>query len=94
MDWLQDLLYFLMVPGLLLVMVLLTMKNSSPRRYKIVKETNSLGETHWEVWFEYTAIPFNPDTWRLEQTFETQQLAEDFITRRSVVRETVKEGTL
>jgi hypothetical protein len=94
MEWLQDMLYFLMLPGLVLVMAAFTMKGSTPRRYKIVKETNSIGETHWEVWFEYAAMPFNSDTWRMEERFDTEQLATDFIARRSVLRETVKEGTL
>ncbi len=94
MDWLQDLFYFLVLPGLLLVMAAFTMRGSRPRRYKIVKETNSLGETHWEVWFEYAAMPGNPDTWRMEERFDTEQLANDFIARRSVQREIVKQGTL
>jgi hypothetical protein len=94
MDWLHDIFYFLMVPGMLLVLAAFTMKGNTPKRYKIVKETNSLGETCWEVWFEYWAMPLNADTWRLEEKFETKQLAIDFIARRSVLRETVKEGTL
>jgi len=94
MDWFNDMLYFLMVPGLIMIIAVLSFRSSRPRRYKIVKETNSLGETRWEVWFEYAAMPFNPDTWLLKETFDTQQQAEDYIARRSVLRETVKEGTL
>ena len=94
MDLLADLARFFAVPFLVIVLSIILYRGDRPRRYKIVRESNPLGEERYEVWFEYPALPFNPNTWKLEEKFDSEQLANDFITRRKKIRETVREGTL
>lgn len=92
MDWLKDLFLFLFVPGLVIFAILLSHRGPK-RRYKIVKETNSLGEEKYEVWFEYRNH-YSNRVWHLEKTFDTEDLANEFVARQHTTRETIKEGTL
>ena len=92
MNWLNDVLYFLTFPALVLLFALVSYRGSAVK-YKIVRETNSLGEVRYEVWFDYPTF-VSKYSWRLEAEFDTEKLANDFIARRSKTRETVKEGTL
>jgi len=92
MDWLRDLLYFLFVPGLIIVAFLLAHRGDK-QGYKIVKETNTLGESRYEVWFEYYTI-HGLHGWTLEETFDTEEQANEFIARQHKTREIIKEGKL
>ena len=92
MEWLKDLLYFLFVPGLVVLAALLTYRGSK-QGYKIVKETNSLGESRYEVWFEYYNIQ-GTHGWRHEETFDTEEGADQFIARQHKTREVIREGKL
>lgn len=92
MDWLKDLFYFLFVPGLIVVAMLLAHRGHK-RGYKIIKETNTLGESRYEVWFEYYTV-HGLHGWTLEQKFDTEELANEFIARQYKIREVVREGKL
>lgn len=92
MDWLKDLLYFLFVPGLVLFAALLLYRGDR-QGYKIVKETNTLGESRYEVWFEYYSI-HGTHGWRHEETFDTEEQANQFIARQFKTREVIREGKL
>jgi hypothetical protein len=93
MEWLTDLFYFLFLPGLMMVIAILTYRGPA-QKYKIVKETNSLGESRYEVWFGYSAFPLVQDTWRLEDKFDTEELANDYVARYHKTKLIIKEGTL
>jgi hypothetical protein len=94
MERLTDLYAFLAVPILIIVFAMITVRGSDPKRYKIVCETNILGEERYEVWLEYPAFPLVRDTWRLEEKFDTLDLAYDYLARRvTKTRATIKEGT-
>jgi hypothetical protein len=88
-----DILYFLAVPFVALLIALLTYRGDR-ESYMIVKETNNLGESKYEVWFKYFSIIPKSRNWRLEETFATEQLAEDFVSRQTKSREVIKEGKL
>ena len=88
-----DLIYFGFVPMLFMVYILLFGRGSIPTKYKIVKETNSLGETTFEVWFEYPAAPLILRTWSHEMTFNREQDAEEYVARQSKDRTVIKEGS-
>lgn len=92
MNWINDVVLFLLAPGLVLIVALLTYRGPK-QGYKIVKETNSLGESRYEVWFEYYSIQ-GSHGWLHEQTFDTQEAADQFIARQHKIREVVKEGKL
>lgn len=92
MNWLNDALLFLLVPSLVIIAALLTYRGPK-QGYKIIKETNSLGESRYEVWFEYYSIQ-GTHGWLHEQTFETEEEADQFIARQQKIREIVKEGKL
>jgi hypothetical protein len=92
MDWLRDLLYFLFVPGLIIVAVLLAHRGNK-QGYKIVKETNTLGESRYEVWFEYYTI-HGCHGWLLKEKFDTEEQADEFIARQHKIREVIREGKL
>lgn len=92
MTWLNDLFYFLLVPGLVVVAFVLSYRGSA-RKYKIVKATNTLGEVKYEVWFDYHAI-HGSYTWKLEEKFDTEDQANQFIARRFTIREVIREGKL
>lgn len=94
MVWLIDLLYFLTAPLFLLFLAILTFKGQNPKQFKIVKETNSLGEEKYELWFEYPVMPFNPDSWRKEGDFKTVAEADQYIKSLTKTREVVKQGII
>ncbi len=87
-----DALYFLAVPFVVLLVALVTWRGSE-QSYKIIKETNHLGEEKFEVWFQYESIACSSRNWCKEQECKTVQEAEDFIARQFKKREVVKEGT-
>lgn len=93
MEWITDLLYFLAVPGLIILFFVLTYRGAA-NNYKIVRVTNSLGEEKYEVYFQYESMDCMHLNWRLEETFATEQLADEFIARQYQKRETVREGKL
>ncbi len=93
MEWITDLLYFLAVPGLVILFFVLTYKGAA-NHYRIVRVTNTLGEEKYEVYFQYESMDCASRNWRLEETFDTEQLADEFIARQFTIRETVREGKL
>ena len=92
MTWLNDLFLFLAVPGIVIVAMILTHRGAA-QRYKIVKETNTLGEERYEVWFEHYSL-HGSKTWLHKETFDTIELADQYIARQFTTRETVREGKL
>lgn len=92
MSWLNDILLFLIFPGLVILAAILAHKGSK-RSYKIVKETNTLGESRYEVWFEYYTI-HGLHGWTLEEKFDTEEQANEFIARQHKIREVIREGKL
>ena len=92
MTWLNDLLLFLFFPGVVVVAFLLAHRGNK-QGYKIIKETNTLGESRYEVWFEYYTI-HGLHGWTKEETFDTEQQADEFIARQHKIREVVREGKL
>lgn len=92
MEWYHDLFLFLFVPGLVVLFFLLTYRGDK-QAYKIVKETNRLGESRFEIWFEYHSIQ-GTNGWRLEKTFDTEEEAIQFIDKQQKTREVIKEGKL
>jgi len=92
MQWLHDVSLFLLAPGLVFIAFLITYRGDK-RGYKIVKETNSLGEIRYEVWFEYYSI-HGSHGWLHEQTFDTEQQADEFLARQHKTREVIREGKL
>lgn len=94
MNWLHDLFYFLTVPLLVIFFGVLTFRGHTPKRFKIVRETNSLGEERFEVWFEYSVFPLVNEKWHLEEKFDTEQQANDFIARKSTQKQIIKQGDL
>ncbi len=89
----MDLLYFHFVPTLLFFGVFFFTWRGSEKAYKIIKETNSLGEEKFEVWFQYESMDCSSRNWCKQERFDTVKEAEDFIARQSKKREVVKEGT-
>jgi hypothetical protein len=89
----MDILYFLLFPAILVLIAILTYKGSA-NNYKIVRVTNTLGEEKYEVYFQYERIDCSGCNWRLEETFETELQADEFIARQNQKREIVKEGKL
>ncbi len=89
----MDILYFLLFPAILVLIAILTYKGSA-NNYKIVRVTNTLGEQKYEVYFQYERIDCSGCNWRLEETFETELQADEFIARQSKTREIIKEGKL
>lgn len=94
MNWLQDLSLFFTIPLIAILCGVLFYRSCEPKRYKIVREFNQLGEERFEVWFDYPASPLVKHTWCLRETFNTLELAEDYIARQHSQRETVREGSL
>lgn len=92
MQWLHDVSLFLLAPGLVFIAYLITYRGDK-LGYKIVKETNSLGEVKYEVWFEYYNI-HGSHGWLKEETFDTEQQADEFLARQHKTREVVREGKL
>ena len=92
MTWVNDVLHFLLVPGLVIFAMILTHKGDK-QNYKIIKETNSLGESRYEVWFEYYTV-HGCHGWRMEEKFDTEEQANEFLARQHKIRETVREGKL
>lgn len=90
---LMDLLYFLTIPAIIIVVALCTWRGAA-NNYKIVRVTNTLGEEKYEVYFQYESIDCMGCNWRLEETFESEQLANEFIAKQFTKREVVKEGKL
>lgn len=88
-----DLLYFLSIPAIIIVFAVLTWRGAA-NNYRIVRVTNSLGEEKYEVYFQYESRECVGTNWRLEETFPTEQLANEFIARQFSKRETVREGKL
>lgn len=88
-----DILLFLSIPCLVIVFGLLTWRGAG-KAYKIVRVTNTLGEEKYEVYFQYESRDFTSCNWRLEETFETEQQANEFIARQFQTREVVREGKL
>jgi len=93
MEWITDLLYFLAIPAIIIVFAVLTWRGAA-KNYRIVRVTNSLGEQKYEVYFQYESRECVGTNWRLEETFETEQLADEFIARQYQKREVVREGKL
>lgn len=93
MTWLNDLFLFLVVPGLAIVAAIISYRGDA-YGYKIVCETNQLGEKRYQVWFEYYSIGAQSRSWRLEETFDTLELADQYISRQTKTTETVREGSL
>ena len=94
MQWLIDLAYFFAAPIFLVFLAVIFYRGTEPKRYKIVREYNQLGEEQFEVWFDYPASPLIRQTWRRKKIFDTLKLAEDYIARQHCQRETVREGAL
>lgn len=94
MQWLSDICLFFAVPTILLAWSVLATHGTVPKSYKIVRESNNLGEERFEVWFHYPSFGLAARDWRMEEKFDRLQDAEDFITRQTKIRETVKEGKL
>lgn len=92
MAWLHDLLNFIFIPMICVVWILLC-HQGQPRRFKIVRVTNALNESQYEVWFDHDNL-YRNRTWRREQTFDTEQQARDFVARRNINKEVVAEGNL
>lgn len=92
MTWLYDIFLFLLVPGLVVVVFLITYRGNR-LGYKIVKETNSLGEIKYELWFEYYSI-HGTHGWLLENTFDTEEQVNECLARLQKTREVIKEGKL
>lgn len=92
MEWYHDLFLFLFVPSVVVVAFLLSYRGDT-KSYKIVKETNRLGETCFEIWFEYQSIQ-GTHGWRLEKTFDTEEAAVRFIDQQQKTREVIREGKL
>lgn len=88
----MDFLYFLSVPVLIFLIGVFTFRGHK-RSYKIVRETNSLGESNYEVWFEYYSLQ-GTHGWLLEKTFETEEQANEFIASQHKIREVIREGKL
>jgi hypothetical protein len=88
-----DLLYFLLVPATVMLIAILTYRGAA-NNYKIVRVTNTLGEEKYEVYFQYESMDCVSRNWRLEETFKTEQQADEFIARQYQKRETVREGKL
>jgi hypothetical protein len=93
MEWTKDLMYFLFFPACIALIAILTYRGAA-NNYKIVRVTNTLGEEKYEVYFQYESMDCVSRNWRLEETFETEQLADQFIARQYQKRETVREGKL
>jgi hypothetical protein len=93
MEWANDLLLFLFFPAIVVLAAILTYKGAA-NNYKIVRVTNTLGEEKYEVYFQYERFDCSGCNWRLEETFETEQLADEFIARQYQKREVVREGKL
>ena len=92
MDLLKDLLTFFSVPIVLFLIIMITLRGHTPKRYKIVRITNTLDEVKYEVWFEYFTMPLVNQSWKHEETFDTETLANQFIARQFQIREVVREG--
>lgn len=92
MQWLHDVSLFLLAPGLVFIAFLITYRGDK-LGYKIVKETNSLGEIRFEVWFEYYTI-HGSHGWLHEQTFDTEQQTDEFLARQQKTREVIRVGKL
>jgi hypothetical protein len=93
MEWTKDLVLFLLFPAMIVLIAILTYRGAA-NNYKIVKVTNTLGEEKYEVYFQYESMDCVSRNWRLEETFETAQQADEFIARQYQKRETVREGKL
>jgi len=89
----MDLVYFLSIPAIIIVFAALTWRGAG-KAYKIVRVTNTLGEEKYEVYFQYESLDCSSCNWLLEETFDTEQLADEFIARQFTKRETVREGKL
>lgn len=93
MEWTKDLALFLFFPAAIMLIAILTYRGAA-NNYRIVKVTNTLGEEKYEVYFQYESADCVHRNWRLEETFETVQQADEFIARQYQKRETVREGKL
>jgi hypothetical protein len=93
MEWTKDLALFLFFPACIALIAILTYRGAA-NNYKIVKVTNTLGEEKYEVYFQYESMDCVSRNWRLEETFETVQQADEFIAKQYQKRETVREGKL
>ncbi len=91
METLTMLLQFLTIPALIVVIALITHKGD-PNGYKIIKESNTLGEEKFEVWLRYKS--FDNRCWRKEETFDSEQEANKYIARLFKIRTIVREGGL
>jgi hypothetical protein len=92
METLELLLHFFAFPALVVVFGILTYRGE-PTRYKIVRETNSLGEERFELWYKYSSL-LKSYPWCLEGTFTTEAEAHDFMAREKINRIIVSEGVL
>ena len=88
----SDILLFFLVPALVIIAAILAHRGAR-QKYKIIKETNTLGESRYEVWFEYYTI-HGLHGWTLEEKFDTEEQANEFIARQYKIREVVREGKL
>jgi hypothetical protein len=93
MEWIKDLAIFLFFPACIILIAILTYKGAA-NNYKIVRVTNTLGEEKYEVYFQYERMDCSGLNWRLEETFATEQLADEFIARQFSKREVIREGKL
>jgi hypothetical protein len=93
MEWTKDLALFLFFPACIALIAILTYKGAA-NNYKIVRVTNSLGEQKFEVYFQYERMDCSGLNWRLEETFATEQQADEFIARQFSKREVIREGKL
>jgi nuclear transport factor 2 (NTF2) superfamily protein len=88
-----DLLYFFAVPIFIIIIFTMLYRGGS-KNYKIIKETNTLGESRYEVWFEYESLDCASRNWHKEAEYATLEEADAFIARQFKTRETVREGKL
>jgi hypothetical protein len=92
METLELLCYFFAFPALVVLFGILTYRGE-PTRYKIIQQTNDLGESSYELWFKYGSL-MKTYPWCLEGVFDTEQEAQEFIAKRNVNRKVIQEGNL
>lgn len=91
MQWLNDVWLFFTVPALVIIYSLMFGRGRLPKNYKVVRESNTLGEEKYEVWFDYPGL--SSYTWRCEAEFSTLEEANNFILKQSRQREIVTQGS-
>lgn len=89
MEWLNDVWLFFSLPALFIIYNLIFGRGNLAKNYKIVRESNTLGEEKYEVWFDYPGLC---TPWRREGEFGSEQSVDEFIARQFKLREIIKQG--